>query len=50
MINSMISADKNAIWIMQGWLFVNSPDFWTTDKIQSYLSGVDKDRLIILDL
>lgn len=31
----MLSADKDAIWIMQGWLFINSSKFWTSDKIQA---------------
>lgn len=31
----MLNSDKDAIWIMQGWLFVNSPNFWTSEKIQA---------------
>lgn len=47
--NSMIAADPDAIWLMQGWLFVNDP-FWTDDNIESYLAGVPDDGMIILDL
>ena len=36
----MVAADKDAIWLMQGWLFQSS--WWTTNKgsIEAYLSGV----------
>lgn len=47
--NSMISADPDAVWLMQGWLFVNDP-FWVDDNIASYLAGVPDNGMIILDL
>ncbi|RHY39729.1 hypothetical protein DYB30_010165 [Aphanomyces astaci] len=49
-IDSMLAADPNAVWIMQGWLFYFMKDFWTNDKIEAYLGGVANDRLIMLDL
>ncbi|RHY35237.1 hypothetical protein DYB32_000296, partial [Aphanomyces invadans] len=49
-IDSMLAADQNAVWIMQGWLFYFMKDFWTNDKIEAYLGGVANDRLIMLDL
>ncbi|ETW08498.1 hypothetical protein, variant [Aphanomyces invadans] len=49
-IDSMLAADRNAVWIMQGWLFYFMKDFWTNDKIEAYLGGVANDRLIMLDL
>ncbi|OQR81892.1 alpha-N-acetylglucosaminidase (NAGLU) [Thraustotheca clavata] len=49
-IDSMIAADKKAVWIMQAWLFISMRDYWTQDKIEAYLSGVPNDRMIILDL
>jgi hypothetical protein len=35
--NSMIAADPDAIWVMQGWMFVYQPYFWTDDAIAAYL-------------
>ena len=48
---SLHAADPDAIWLMQGWLFSSSSDFWTNDRIQAYLGGVPgNDSMIILDL
>lgn len=46
----MISADPDAVWLMQGWLFVFDKEFWTDDNIHSYLAGVPDNGMIILDL
>lgn len=47
---SLKAADPNAVWMLQGWLFYSSIDFWSSDRVESYLSGVDNDSMIILDL
>lgn len=48
---SLRAADPEAIWLMQGWLFSSSSDFWTSDRIEAYLGGVPgNDSMIILDL
>ncbi|MBR4496241.1 MAG: alpha-N-acetylglucosaminidase C-terminal domain-containing protein, partial [Acholeplasmatales bacterium] len=44
------SADPEAIWLMQGWLFVNEAYFWKEPQVKAYLSGVPDDGMIILDL
>ena len=44
------AADPEAIWLMQGWLFVNEAYFWKKEQVEAYLSGVPNDRMIILDL
>jgi alpha-N-acetylglucosaminidase len=50
-LNSLIEADPNAVWLMQGWLFFSSQTFWTNDRVAAYLGGVnDTSRMIILDL
>eukprot|EP00052_Salpingoeca_macrocollata_P019135 m.158211 g.158211 ORF g.158211 m.158211 type:complete len:892 (+) comp20876_c1_seq3:1064-3739(+) len=46
--NAMAAVDKDAIYLMQGWLFLEP--FWTTDAVKAYLSGVPDDGMIILDL
>ena len=44
------AADPEAIWLMQGWLFVNEAYFWKKPQVEAYLSGVPNDGMIILDL
>lgn len=49
--NSLQAADPDAIWLMQGWLFFSSQDFWTNERVEAYLGGVsDPSRMIVLDL
>ncbi|WP_181304549.1 alpha-N-acetylglucosaminidase [Rufibacter sp. XAAS-G3-1] len=47
---SMAAADPEAVWIMQGWLFHFSADFWKPAQIQAMLNAVPDDKMIILDL
>eukprot|EP00960_Hanusia_phi_P001189 32714-Hanusia_phi.AAC.1 len=47
---SMRAADPDAVWLMQGWLFMNDARFWQKQELDAYLSGVPEDRMIILDL
>jgi alpha-N-acetylglucosaminidase len=46
----MADADPDAVWVMQGWLFYHSRDFWKTKEIKALLNVVPDDRMIILDL
>jgi alpha-N-acetylglucosaminidase len=48
-IDGMMEADPDAVWLMQGWLFLFSR-FWYAERIEAYLSGVANDRMIVLDL
>lgn len=48
---SLKAADPEAIWMMQGWLFYVNSAFWTDDRIEAFLSGVEANSdMIILDL
>lgn len=47
---SMHSADADAIWLMQGWLFYHGREFWGDKEIEALLAPVPDDRMIILDL
>ncbi|XP_060705086.1 alpha-N-acetylglucosaminidase [Hemiscyllium ocellatum] len=47
---SMTQVDPLAIWLMQGWLFVNARSFWQPTQIKAFLHGVPLGRMIILDL
>lgn len=48
---SLKQADPDAIWMMQGWLFYAQSAFWTEERIEAFLSGVeDNNDMLILDL
>lgn len=47
--SSMSAADPQAVWVMQGWLFLHG-NFWTQPRIDALLGGVQDDKMIILDL
>jgi len=47
---SMSSIDKNAVWIMQGWMFSYSAKFWQPTQIKALLNAVPNDKMIVLDL
>ena len=36
--NAISNIDSQAVWLMQGWLFINS--WWNNTKIKAYLSGI----------
>ncbi|KAF2469638.1 putative alpha-N-acetylglucosaminidase, partial [Lindgomyces ingoldianus] len=48
---SLKSANSAAVWVMQGWLFYSNSDFWSNERVEAYLSGVETDSdMLILDL
>lgn len=47
---AMRAADPDAVWVMQGWLFVNNPGFWKPPQNEALLTSVPSDRLWVLDL
>ncbi|XP_039259362.2 alpha-N-acetylglucosaminidase-like [Styela clava] len=47
--NAMKATDKDAIWLMQGWLFRNTA-FWKPDQEKALLTGVPLGKMIVLDL
>lgn len=50
-LKSLKEADPNAVWLMQGWLFYALSSFWTNDRVEAYLGGVENDEdMIVLDL
>ena len=44
-----LSSTRNAVWVMQAWLFTDQV-FWNTTTVGAYLGGVGDDELLILDL
>lgn len=49
---SMKSVDRDAVWVMQGWLFVSSAGrkFWTKERMKPFLDAVPDDKMVILEL
>lgn len=47
---TMRSVDANAIWLLQGWMFVHSKSSWTNELIKAFLTAVPKGRILVLDL
>jgi len=46
----MAKADPKAVWLLQGWTFMNQADFWKQDRIKAFLDAVPHDRTLVLDL
>nr|XP_040233745.2 alpha-N-acetylglucosaminidase [Anopheles coluzzii] len=47
--STMVQVDPDAIWLLQGWMFVKNP-FWSDRAIKSFLSAVPLGRMLVLDL
>ncbi|XAR50133.1 Alpha-N-acetylglucosaminidase [Bertholletia excelsa] len=45
----MQSGDKDAVWLMQGWLFSYDP-FWRPPQMKALLHSVPVGRMVVLDL
>ncbi|XP_034938192.1 alpha-N-acetylglucosaminidase isoform X2 [Chelonus insularis] len=48
--SAMTDVDPQAIWMLQGWLFVNEFYFWTRDRVKAFITSVPIGKMIILDL
>ncbi|CAH1772956.1 unnamed protein product [Owenia fusiformis] len=46
--DAMIAGDSQAIWLMQGWLFLSG--FWKPPQAKALLTGVPQGHMIVLDL
>lgn len=47
---AMQAGDPEAVWVMQGWIFCNAPDFWKPPQAKALLGAVPGDRMLLLDL
>ncbi|XP_070194729.1 alpha-N-acetylglucosaminidase-like isoform X3 [Littorina saxatilis] len=47
--NAMLKGDPDAVWLMQGWLFLDG-SFWKGPQINALVNSVPQGRMIILDL
>ncbi|KAJ7949216.1 Alpha-N-acetylglucosaminidase [Quillaja saponaria] len=47
---AMSRGDKDAVWLMQGWLFYSDSAFWNPPQIKALLHSVPFGKMIVLDL
>eukprot|EP00118_Oscarella_pearsei_P005009 m.22289 g.22289 ORF g.22289 m.22289 type:complete len:807 (+) comp28318_c0_seq2:22-2442(+) len=47
-LKGLQAGDPDAVWLMQGWLFLSG--FWGPDEMKAYLNSIPNDKMIILDL
>jgi len=48
--DGMATSDPQALWVLQGWAFMNQAQFWTQPRIRAFLDAVPNERMAILDL
>lgn len=46
----MAATDPEAVWVMQGWLFVNNPGFWKEPQTRALLEALPDKNMLVLDL
>ncbi|XVF33702.1 hypothetical protein REPUB_Repub17cG0190900 [Reevesia pubescens] len=47
---AMSNGDKDAVWLMQGWLFYSDSAFWKPPQTKALLHSVPLGKMIVLDL
>ncbi|KAG9458243.1 hypothetical protein H6P81_002751 [Aristolochia fimbriata] len=47
---AMSKGDKDAIWLMQGWLFYSDSEFWKPPQMRALLHSVPYGKMIVIDL
>ncbi|KAL1346531.1 hypothetical protein HN51_020164 [Arachis hypogaea] len=47
---AMSKGDKDAVWLMQGWLFYSDSSFWKPPQMKALLQSVPSGKMIVLDL
>ncbi|MGJ7032441.1 alpha-N-acetylglucosaminidase TIM-barrel domain-containing protein [Niabella hirudinis] len=43
------AGNKNAIWVIQGWMFSYQKDIWTPERVRALFSKIPDDKVLILD-
>ncbi|MGL5318759.1 MAG: alpha-N-acetylglucosaminidase TIM-barrel domain-containing protein, partial [Bacteroidales bacterium] len=47
---SIRDANKDAVWVMQGWMFGYTRNIWEPETLKALLSKVPDDKMLLLDL
>lgn len=48
--NSIKASNKDAVWVMQGWMFGYQRHIWDYKTLQALVSKVPNDKMLLLDL
>lgn len=48
--SSLVEADADAVWVVQGWIFGYQRDLWDAHSARALFSRVPDDKVIIIDL
>lgn len=48
--NSIKAGNKDAVWVMQGWMFGYQRDIWDYKTLEALVSKVPDDKMLLLDL
>lgn len=48
--NSIKATNKDAVWVMQGWMFGYQRDIWDYKTLEALVSKVPNDKMLLLDL
>ena len=43
------AANPDAVWTLQGWIFINAPNVWTKERADAFLSAVPADKMLLVD-
>ena len=43
------AANPDAVWALQGWIFINAPKVWTKERADAFLSAVPADKMLLVD-
>ncbi|MDQ7911196.1 alpha-N-acetylglucosaminidase TIM-barrel domain-containing protein [Phytohabitans sp. ZYX-F-186] len=44
------SADPDAVWVMQAWPFSYHGEFWTEERVATFLGAIPAERMVLVDL
>ena len=48
--NSIKAGNKDAVWVMQGWMFGYQRDIWDYKTLEALVSKVPDDKMLLLDM
>jgi alpha-N-acetylglucosaminidase len=49
-LDGMAKTDPHAVWLLQGWTFMNQSTFWQQDRIRAFLDSIPNEHILVLDL
>lgn len=48
--STLTNFDKDAVWLLQNWMFVSAPILWPVKRVKAFINSVPNGRMLILDL